>query len=341
MKRALVILMTVVLLTVSCSYEETVNDHFYPYCRLEEFESFFAQVTFLSSDMSYPELYTENGKEYLVAVINGFDREEYALEIKGELTVRDGIMAINSSSFYKADNVTSVVLPSSCRSLGKNSLPQKASEMTMTLKAATDLWKAVSDENKGNLHKLTVTGGGELLTISGNFCNLESVTVTNDGRAAYWPVLPTLRKTGYTFHGWEDADGNSVVSGTRINGTSGTAHPVWEEGDDPDSPSSGDEDTSQGSSTFRIPQITLQTSPEYRLSIVNNGDGTYTVTPASTSSGYTLYYDGVPCTFPFEEGKWKVTVHTIGSHTFSVFYLDGSGNAQGFAQITFEATAAK
>ncbi len=340
MRKVILIIMIAVLLLTSCSYDTTVNDHFYPYCRIEEFELFFAQVTFLSSDMSYPDLYTENGKEYLVAVINGFDKEEYELELRGCLTVRDGIMAINSNSFCKADNITSVALPSSCRSLGKNSLPQKASEMTMPLKAATDLWKAVSDENKGNLCKLNVTGGGELLTISGNFCNLESVTVSNDGRTAYWPVLPTLRKAGYTFGGWKDDNGNTVVSGTRINGTSGTAHPVWEEGEDPDSPSTGEEDTSQGSSTFRIPQITVQTDPRYRLSVTDNGDGTYTVTPASTSPGYTLYYDGAPCTPAFADGKWTFEVHTIGSHTFSVFYLDTGGNPLGFAQITFEAATA-
>lgn len=328
-----VILLFALISAVSCAADTTVNDYFFPYSILEQFESFFAQVTFTSPEMVYPSVYTEDGQNYLVAVINGFENPEDAETLTGTLEIKDGIMAINSKAFEKADNVTEIILPSSCQSLGVTSLPQRAERMTMSLEAATDLVKAINDSEKDNLKELTVNGSG-LATITGNFYNLETVTVNG----TYWPNLPTLSKDGVYFGGWVDSNGNKIIGGTRITSSGHKATPVWTTNPTP-TPVPGPEPTPDiGGMGFLIPYITMATGREYALKYTNNGDGTYSFTPSTTAVGYELKFDNNEYTGAMEEGRWIVSVTRLGTHIFSVFYLDAAGNPIGFGQVTWSAT---
>ncbi len=329
---------------VSCSaVPTTVNDYFFAFSTLEEFEGYFAQVTFTSPEMTYPATYTEDGKHYVVAVINGFENPDDALALTGTLEIHDGIMAINSNAFVKADNVTEVILPTSCRSLGENSLPQKAGKITLCLRAASDLYRAISDENKENVTELVVIGS-ELATITGNFSNLESVTVegTEEDSKLYWPNLPKLEKEGLYFGGWVDSDGNKIYGGTKITSTTAVATPLWStepfENNDDDNPEP--EPTPSGMGTgFVVPYLGLATGKEYALKYTDNEDGTYSFAPASYSDSYDIKYDGDEFTEALDtERGWTVSVTRLGKHTFSVFYLDSSGEAIGFGQITWNAT---
>ncbi len=328
----------VLLFLVSCTADSlTVNDYFFPYSNLEVFEGTFSQVTFTSSEMVYPDSYTKNGKTYKVAVINGFENAEDALSLTGTLEIKDGIMAINSGAFLRADNVREVILPVTCRSLGTNSIPQKASTMTMPLKAASNLNKAISDENKENLKTLIVIGR-DFVTITGNFFNLESITVQgiNEGDELYWPNLPTLEKEGCSFGGWVDSDGNKIYGGTRITSTTSVAKPIWGGGPTPNP------NTTPGGSGmgFVIPYLGLATEQKYELEFTDNKDGTYSFKPASESADYGVEFDNKEFTGSLDKKTktWIVSVTSLGKHTFRVFYLDSNGKTVGFGQITWTAT---
>ena len=333
----------VLLIFTSCTADAlTVNDYFFPYSDLEVFEGFFAQVTFTSSEMVYPETYTENGQTYIVAVINGFENPEDALALTGTLEIRDGIMAINSNAFSSADNVTEVILPVTCRSLGTESLPQNAVSMTMPLRAAADLYRAISDENKEKLQSLTVVGS-ELVTISGNFCNLESITVqgVDEDSKLYWPNLPTLEKEGLYFGGWVDSDGNTIYGGTKITSATSVATPVWStEPIDPPPTPDPDTPTTVGGMGFVIPYLGLATEKKYELKYTDNEDGTYSFKPSTTSVEYSIEFDNEEFTDALDEetGVWTVSVTRLGSHIFSVYYLDETGAAVGYGQVTWTAT---
>lgn len=356
MKKLLPVLL--VILLCSCTMESSLNDPFPQYYILEQFESFFSQVTFKTGEMIYPKVYSQDGQDFVVAVINGFENPEDATTLEGTLSIQEGIMAINSNAFALADNVTEVVLPTSCQSLGTNSLPQKASKIVISDAAAKDLDKAIADENKGNVTTIVINGSGGT-QISGSFDNLEQVQVVNESpnKQGFWPSLPTLSdKDGLYFIGWYDQEGNKIQNGTRIENHDvtlimidskeyyllATAFPKYSETPPEEPFEQEDKDESFTNYGFNIPYYLIGTDAEYVFAEFRDcGNGIYNIKPGTAKDvRYELFLNGEAVAkdnlnVSFSDGIWVLNLNKIGKYSFSCFYKDLEGNAVGYGQVTF------
>ncbi len=333
---------------VSCSQDpppdSTVNTdsttNYSEYCIFEPFEGTYAQVTFKTSQIIYPSVCTIEGKEYTVAVINGFENPDDARALNGTLEIQNGIMAINSNAFSKADNVTSVILPASCQSLGSSSLPPNPSEITLSTEAAKDLYRAIS--NKASLKTINLIGNG-IASITGDFSALEKVQIIGESATAqaYWPSLPSFENTATRlFEGWHDAQNSPITSSTKItslpttvvlNGKQyylyGVATPKFKV-----------EAASQGAGGFfNIPYFMVATEAKYSFVFTDLGTGKYTIAPNTTEENmtYVLTLNGKEVDGQLSEGKWEITVEDTGSYVFSCFYKAEDGTVLGYGQINF------
>lgn len=311
------------------------------YCIFEPFTDSYAQVTFKTSQIIYPNVCTIDGSEYTVAVINGFENPEDARALNGTLEIQSGIMAINSNAFARAENITSVILPASCLSLGTNSLPPNPSEITLSTEAAKDLYRAIS--NKASLKTINLIGNG-IASINGDFSALEKVQIIGESATAqaYWPSLPTFSNTATRlFEGWYDAQGSPITSSTKItsspttvvlNGKQyylyGIATPKFKV-----------EAASQGAGGFfNIPYFMVATEAKYSFVFTDLGTGKYTVAPNTTEENmtYALTLNGKEVNLQLSEGKWEITVEDTGSYVFSCFYKAEDGTVLGYGQINFK-----
>ena len=345
----LALILLVVCFSVSCDDENgSIEDYISQYCILEPFEDNYAQVTFRTSDMIYPSVCTIDGKEYVVAVINGFENPEDARALTGTLEIKDGIMAVNSNAFAAAENVTEVVLPSSCQSLGTNSLPPNSTEITLNPEAAKDLQRAIS--NKDSLNTVTIVGSG-VISFEGEFRNLKKVQIVGEDPDAkvYWTSLPSFPDTdGSYFDGWYDSNGNKIVSGAKITNLNTTvtvnskqyylydvATPRFSS--TPIEPEEG-EKGGPSSSGFNIPYFILASEAEYSFTFTDLGEGRYVIKPNTTTG---VEYDIALNSRKIdpvlnENSEWLIIVDNLGTYTFTCSYRDpDTGEDLGFGQITF------
>jgi hypothetical protein len=348
MKKAGWILLTFILLA-SCALQNTINDYYPTYCILEPFEDYYAQVTFKSSAMIYPKVYTENGENYFVAVINGFENPEDALELKGTLEIESGIMAINSNAFARAENITKVILPSSCQSLGNHSLPPKITDITLDPEAAKDLAIALTDLDA--LKTITLVGTG-ITNIKGEFNNLEEVKIVGSALnvQAYWPSLPLLPDVGELyFQGWFDSFGNRIIGGNKIEMVNsvttvndeqyylyGIATPKYAEA--PPKEPIEDEELQSSGFGFIASSYLVATEEKYEFIFTDYGEGKYGIKPKVTENVvYEIIYDAKKRTdMVLEEGEWMLEIEDVRFHTFACFYNDSrTGEVLGYSQITF------
>ena len=335
----LALILLVVCLCFSCEYQ--IEDYYSQYCILEPFEGNYAQVTFKTSDMIYPPVCTIDGKEYIVAVINGFENPEDARALTGALEIKDGIMAVNSNAFAGAENVSEVFLPTSCQSLGVNSLPPQTSEITLNPEAAKDIYSALSDTS--NLKFINIMGNGAT-SISGSFSALEKVQIIGESATAqaYWPSLPSFSNTATRyFAGWYDAQGNRIVSGSgitkanttvTINGREyylyGAATPRFTEKET--------EEQVAGGSGFDIPYFMVATADKYSFVFTDYGAGNFGIAPKTTENTvYSLTFDLKEVKWELDNGEWKITVDQPGTYVFSCFYKTSDGTVEGYGQISF------
>ena len=345
----LALILLVVSLCVSCDDENgSIEDYISQYCILEPFEDNYAQVTFRTSDMIYPPVCTIDGKEYIVAVINGFENPEDARALTGTLEIKDGIMAINSNAFAGAENVSEVFLPSSCQSLGVNSLPPQTSEITLNPEAAKDLYRAIS--NKDNLSTVTIVGSG-VISFDGEFRNLKKVQIVGEDPDAkvYWTSLPTFSDTdGSYFDGWYDSKGNKIVSGAEITNLNTTvtvnskqyylcdvATPRFSA--TPIEPEEG-EKGGPSKSGFNIPYFILASEAQYSFTFTDLGGGRYAIKPNTTTGvEYDIALNSRKIDLELNgNSEWVITVDNLGTYTFTCSYKDSdTGENLGFGQITF------
>ena len=344
------LLILLALFLVSCNDDQspsTVN--YADYCILEPFEGSYAQVTFKTSQMLYPTVCQIDGKDYVVAVINGFENPEDACALTGTLEIKDGIMAINSNAFAQAENVEKIILPSSCQSLGTNSLPPHPSEITLNPEAAKDLSRALQD--KDSLKTITLVGTS-ITNITGSFTALEKVQiVSQDATAqAFWPSLPTLpNPDGRYFSGWYDSLGNRVLSGSKVTALNeivtinskeyylyGVATPKFTE-TPPEEPIEDEDPQEISGYSFKIPYFLIATEEKYGFEFTDYGDGVFGIKPKATGLDYSLRFDSKEVNWELDDsGQWRVTLDRLGTYTFSCFFKDKiTGENLGYGQITF------
>ncbi len=298
--------------------------------------------------MIYPPVCTIDGKEYTVAVINGFENPEDARALTGTLEIKDGIMAINSNAFAEAANVSEVFLPSSCQSLGVSSLPPQSSELTLSPEAAKDLYRAVG--NKESLKRLTIVGSG-VISFEGEFRNLSEIRIAGEDPDAkvYLTSLPSFPDTdGSYFEAWYDSRGNRIVSGAKIENlkTSVTVNSkpyfLYEAvapkfSATPIEPEEGEKD-GPSKSGFNIPYFILASEVQYSFTFTDLGEGKYAVRPNTTSGvSYDLALNSQKINPEFNENsEWVITVDNLGTYTFTCLYRNpDTGEDLGFGQITF------
>ena len=314
--------------------------NYWAYCILEPFTDSYAQVTFKTSQIIYPNVCTIDGSEYTVAVINGFENPEDARALNGTLEIQSGIMAINSNAFARAENITSVILPASCLSLGTNSLPPNPSEITLSTEAAKDLYRAIS--NPSRLKTINIIDNGAT-TLTGSYSSLEKVQILGKiaTAQAYWPSLPTFSNTANRhFAGWYDASDNPIVSSTKITSTPeaviingkqyylyGVATAKFTE-----------EDTSQGVGGFgfNILYFMVATADKYSFIFTDYGAGSFGIAPKTIENiGFSLTFNSEEVKWELDGGEWKFQVEQPGNYVFSCFYKAKDGTIVGYGQISF------
>ena len=342
----LLALIVILCLFVACSSDAGTpeEDYYSTYCILEPFDNDYAQVTFKTSEMVYPSVCTIDGKEYTVAVINGFENPEIARSLSGTLEIKDGIMAINSNAFAKAENVSQIILPTSCQSLGTNSLPSNFSEITLPLEAAKDLYRAIS--NKDNLNTITIVGG-VLIGFEGEFKNLRKVQVvgTNANAKVYWSTLPSFTDTaGAYFDAWYDSKGNKISEEAEIANLNTTIsvgskqYYLYEVATSKFSEVPLEPEDGPSQSGFYVPYFMLASEAKYSFTFTSKGYGLYFIKPNTTSGvKYELALDSEKLDLELnEDGEWKIKVEDRGTYIFTCSYKDpGTGEDLGFGQITF------
>ena len=345
----LALILSVVSLCISCDDENgSVEDYISQYCILEPFDDNYAQVTFRTSDMIYPPVCTIDGKEYVVAVINGFENPEDARILAGILEIKDGIMAINSNAFAAAENVSEVLLPSSCQSLGPNSLPPNSTVITLNPEAAKDLYRALG--SRDSLNTVTIVGSG-VISFDGEFRNLKKVQIVGEDPDAkvYWTSLPAFSDTdGSYFDGWYDSRGNRIVAGAKIENLDTTVtvnsreYYLYEAATPrfsatPIEPDEG-EKGGPSKSGFIIPYFIVASEVRYSFTFTDFGGGRYSIRPNTTTDvEYDLALNSKKIDSKLNENsEWIITVDNPGTCTFTCSYRDpDSGEDLGFGQITF------
>ncbi len=284
----------------------------------------------------------------MVAVINGFENPEDAHSLTGTLEVKDGIMAINSNAFAKAENVSKIILPSSCQSLGINSLSPNPSEITLNPEAAKDLYRAIV--NKDSLTTITIVGSG-VISFSGEFKNLKKIQVVgNDANAkVYWSTLPSFSDTNVSyFDNWYDSHGNKIIGGAKIANLNTSifvnskqyylyevATPKFSA--TPIEPDEGEE-YGPSQSGFSIPYFVLASEVQYSFSFTDQDDGKYHFKPNTTTGvKYELALNSQKIDLELNENnEWEILVENLGTYTFTCSYKDLETEEDlGFGQITF------
>ena len=344
------LLILLALFIVSCDNDkDPPEENYSDYCILEPFEGNYAQVTFKTSEMVYPTVCQINGKDYVVAVINGFENPEDARALTGKLEIKDGIMAINSNAFAKAENIVEIILPSSCQSLGTNSLPPHPSEITLNSEAAKDLSRAL--QNKDSLKTLTLVGT-DIITLPDSFTNLEKVQIVGQdaNTQAFWPALPNLpNPDGQYFSGWYDSLGNRILGGSKVEKLNtaitiaskeyylyGMATPKFSE-EPPEEPIEDDESQASSGYSFQVPCFLILTEEKYGFEFTDYGNGVFGIKPKVSGLNYSLRFNSKEVDWKLDEsGQWRITLNRLDTYTFSCFYQDKTtGKNLGYGQITF------
>ena len=298
--------------------------------------------------MIYPSVCTIDGKGYVVAVINGFENPEDARALTGTLEIKDGIMAINSNAFAKAENVEEIILPSSCQSLGINSLPPQPSEIALNPEAAKDLSHAI--QNTDSLNTITIIGSG-VISFEGEFKNLKKIQIVGEDATAkvYWSTLPSFSNTDISyFDDWYDSHGNKISAGAKITNLNTTislnskqyylyevATPKFSV--TPIEPEEGEEN-GPSQSAFNIPYFVLASEAQYSFTFTNQGNGKYSIKPNTTTGvKYELALNSEKLDLELNENnEWEISVENLGTYTFTCSYKDLETEEDlGFGQITF------
>lgn len=328
------------LLLVSCVPDATINEELYPYIEISPFEGYYAQVDIHDAEAEVPEYVMLDGKWYAVAVINSSVPPD-GYEKQTDLEIREGIMAINSGAYAAYENVTTVELPSSLQSLGKNSLPPNTTELTIPNMPCQDLKLALADVS--TVKKVTITDMG-FADISA-LTSVEEVTVI-DGVWPYFPNLPDKVEEGLFFQGFFQ-DGVYCQPG-KVG--KGTATPIWAE-----TPSEHDEDGQYVmGAMFRL-FIYFSTEERFKMSYEEPIEETeaiegtdYWKFTVGTDGGYTykwyinnkeVYTNEKVAIYKTDEGQlvleWKDDDISFGfSHTVQCALYE-AGELKAVTQLTF------
>lgn len=317
------------LLLVSCAPDVNINEELHPYIEVAPFEGYYAQVDIYDAEAEVPEYVMLEGKWYAVSVINSSVPPE-GYEKQTVLTVRDGIMAINSGAYAKFEQVTTVNLPDSLQGLGKNSLPPNTAELTLPSLPCQDLKLAVSDPS--TVKKVTITDMG-FADIS-SLTSLEEVTVV-DGVWPYFPTLADKVEEGLFFQGFFQ-DGVYCQPG-KVG--KGTATPVWAE-----NPSEQEQPQFIGITSFRL-FIYFSTEERFRMTY-EEGDTWRFVVPTDGGYTYKWYVDnkevhsgGDYFTTRTEDGQLEFEYSNVPiglAHTVRCALFEGD-ELKAVTQLTFTA----
>ena len=344
------LLILLALFFISCDDDTAPpKEDYSDYCVLEPFEGNYAQVTFKTSKMVYPTVCQIKGKNYTVAVINGFENPEDARNLTGTLEIKDGIRAINSNAFAHAENIEKIILPPSCQSLGTNSLPPNPSEIILDPEAAKDLSRAIQD--KDSLKTITLVGTS-ITNITGNFTSLEKVQIVGEYATAqvFWPTIPSLpNPDGQYFSGWYDSLENRVLGGSKVEKLNtvitinakeyylyGVATPKFSE-EPPEEPIEDPQEPTSSNSGFKIPCFLISTEEKYGFEFTDYGNGVFGIKPKTCDLDYSLRFNSNKVDWKLDDsGQWRITLDRLGTYTFSCFYQDKTtGKNLGYGQITF------